>query len=52
LLTLHNGRRSILPNRPIAKVCSFEQTAVDDPAKISGNFMDVCSGLLRKMHDA
>jgi hypothetical protein len=32
--------RPILPNRQLAKVCSFEQTAADDPAKISENLMD------------
>jgi hypothetical protein len=29
--------RPILTNRQLAKVCSFEQTAADDPAKISEN---------------
>jgi len=31
----------IPPNRPFVKVCSFVQTAVDDPAKISDNLMGV-----------
>jgi hypothetical protein len=44
--------RPILPNRQLANVCSFEQTAVDDPAKISekpnGCIERFC---FAKMHD-
>jgi hypothetical protein len=40
--------RPILPNRQFEKVCSFEQTAADDPAQISENLMDGRNVLLHK----
>jgi hypothetical protein len=45
--------RLILPNRQLAKVCSFEQTAVDESSENLGKseWMDV-TFCFTKMHDA
>jgi len=43
--------RAILPNRQLAKVYSFEQTSVDDPAKISEKSDGCLTFCFAKMHD-